>query len=245
MNRSLFASIRADVNFGKFCRLFAPLSPSNSWSSFSVRPSGGKRSIPKPPLLKMELDRKALPVPESSEIPLSPLKAMVLQALSQVPGVTLSSSSNRSPTRLSSASSSLTPAPPLLSSNVASISVPMKLPWTLLAPGRSLTPMMNTPCSLLPAMTLAAPSTAPPIRLSEASSILMPLLPLLPPLRNFLPVTSVPMKLPCTLLPKDSGPNMTIPWAKLPEITLRDSSVVPPIRLSFESMIRIPAPKFG
>src|SRR3972149_10854740 len=72
----------AEVKMGKFWRLLAPVSPSPA--SLGVTPSP-PRSIPQPALENMEFDRMAFPVPEVTNTPRSPLKAMVLPAPPAVP----------------------------------------------------------------------------------------------------------------------------------------------------------------
>lgn len=59
----------------------------------------------------------------------------------------------------------------------------------------------------------------------------------------FVPVTSVPIKLPCTTLPTELEPAMEMP-VLLPEMMLRDAALVPPIRLFGESMMSTPARAF-
>src|SRR5712692_2694984 len=78
----------AEVNTGKFCRLFGPASPSPA--SFAVTPALPK-SIPRPVLSWIELGSMALPVPavEETATPAPPLKAMVLPELAIVPPMVL------------------------------------------------------------------------------------------------------------------------------------------------------------
>lgn len=74
----------AEVMVGKFWRLFSPVSGSSA--SLFVTPSA-LRSMPRPSLSKMELERKLLPVEERKKMsmPSAPLPEMVLAAPGSVP----------------------------------------------------------------------------------------------------------------------------------------------------------------
>ena len=71
-------------------------------------------------------------------------------------------------------------------------SVPMKLPWT--------TPLrLRTPIPPLPEIRLPAPASGPPTMTLPAVRLgLIARTPPLPFPRAFVPVTSVPIRLPCT-----------------------------------------------
>src|SRR5262249_28192947 len=97
-------------------------------------------------------------------------------------------------------------------------SVPMQLPCTVwLDP-----PNRPTPPPLLAEMILRPATVVPATRLFE---------PLIKTPRSLctranVPVTSVPMRLPCTMFPEPSA--MSTPSPILPEIRLRAAGVVPP-----------------
>ncbi len=103
----------------------------------------------------------------------------------------------------------------------------MRLPAKVL-PGAVL-PLSAMPAPLLPEMTLPGgwPGTvaSPPTRLFAVLCMKTPT-PLLP--RSTVPVTSVPMKLPCTVLPplKRRTPSLALPLRRL-----RAAAVVPPTRV--------------
>ena len=85
------------------------------------------------------------------------------------------------------------PNTPLPTAAVPLLFVPMKLPPMVLPVELPI----SMPFWLLPEMTLRAPAGVPPIVLLEPPSIITPSL--LP--RATVPVTSVPMKSPCTMFP--------------------------------------------
>ena len=87
---------------------------------------------------------------------------------------------------------------------------------------------MLTPMSALPEIRLPAPTAVPPMLLFVAPLAISTPWFELP--RSIVPVTSVPMKLPNTLL---SDPGLTISTPLLfPEITFRASADTPPMVLS-------------
>src|SRR5262245_32054926 len=78
------AEITAEVNTGEFWRLLEPVSGSQG-ESLGVTPTGS-RSIPRPLLEKMELDRMALPFAASFTFtPAAPLNAMMFPEAADAP----------------------------------------------------------------------------------------------------------------------------------------------------------------
>ena len=73
-------------NTGKFCRLFAPVSPSHE--SLSVTPFWS-RSIPRPSLEKIKFCRRLLLVAETTMIPVPRLNAIMFPAPGLVPPTVL------------------------------------------------------------------------------------------------------------------------------------------------------------
>ena len=107
-------------------------------------------------------------------------------------------------------------------------SVPIKLPCTLFSK-----PLPREIPRLLAAIMLRAASVSPPMELAMPSfSTPTPVFP-----RERVPVTSVPMKFPCT--PLSVPPTIETPTPIFPEIRLRASGVVPPIVL-FEKVPQKP-----
>ena len=99
----------------------------------------------------------------------------------------------------------------------------------------------HTPTAPLNAMTLPWPGAVPPTKTSGPCAITTPSLPLP---RGSVPVTSVPMKFPCTKLSKtaESAPSpTTTPNTLFPEITLRSAGVAPPIREDAKPPLTPPA----
>ncbi len=149
----------AEARTGKFWRLLAPVSASPASLGVTpvpASPAPPTRLMPSRWLEKKELARMALPVPVAKKLtrtPLSVLKAMVLAAPGAVP-----------PTALLSRELMKTPSPLLPRLRVPVMSVPMKLPWTVLA-----LPLSRMPSSPLPEMTLRAPAAVPPtsVRVAE------------------------------------------------------------------------------
>src|SRR2546427_8631495 len=88
----------------------------------------------------------------------------------------------------------------------------------------------------LPVITLRSAAVVPPIELLRAASRDMPG----PLSRATLPVTSVPIRLPTTTLPRASPPIMRL--APLPEMRFRAASVVPPIVQKLDPVPRTPTP---
>ena len=66
--------------------------------------------------------------------------------------------------------------------------------------------------------------------------------PLLALPRGFVPVTSVPMKLPCTRFPVEGLLSITTPYLPLPEMMFRAAAVVPPTVLSGALESTTPSP---
>src|SRR5215207_7523498 len=145
-------TVLAEVMTGKFCRVLAPVSASPV--SLRVTPSLPK-SIAIPTLEKMELERTRLPTPFPDTVtPAGLLKAMVLASPGAVP-----------PTVLLDASPMYTPWP-LPREPVPFLSVPMRLPSTLLlitvGPIRSVNgSSIETPAPKLPEMRLRAAGVVP------------------------------------------------------------------------------------
>ena len=90
-------------------------------------------------------------------------------------------------------------------------------------------------------MRFPAPAAVPPMvalgPVSDASRI-MPS-PISPISRAFVPVASVPMKLPWMTMP-DELPLLRIPLAMLPEIRFRSPGFSPPMVLFGESVMSMP-----
>ena len=109
-------------------------------------------------------------------------------------------------------------------------SVPIKLPCTVL-----LDPLNRSTPRLFADITLRASTVVPPTRQFEAfiktPRSVFP--------RGSVPVTSVPMKLPCTVFPVP--PNET-PSPMFPEIRLRASGVVPPTVLLDDAPTKMTPP---
>ena len=174
---------------GKFCSLFAPLSASCAeGASFGVTPSA-PRSMPRcrlvVPFEKIELPRMALPNPAVADscTPSSPLKAIVSPSPGWVPPMVL----NPEPAPVK-----VIPAPPLPRALVPFAFVPIRLPST-----RSLLLFENAiPVPLLPEIRLMSAGVDPPtVRLFPLVDTPLAVFP-----RARVPLTSVPMKLPTTLL---------------------------------------------
>src|SRR3954471_9376169 len=87
---------------------------------------------------------------------------------------------------------------------------------------------MPTPPLSLPLMTLPCPRPVPPTRLSCAPLVNSTPRPVLP--RSFMPVTSVPMRFPCTRFPVAVERYMTTPPCPLPLMTF-PAPRPPPIEL--------------
>ncbi len=75
-----------DVNKGKFCSRFGPVSESVLSLTVTKFPP---RSIPRKPFEKIELPRIALPVPAKTLTPIPTLKAILLAAPLCVPPIVL------------------------------------------------------------------------------------------------------------------------------------------------------------
>src|SRR5262249_30072993 len=111
------------------------------------------------------------------------------------------------PTVLREALSRDTPALRLASASVPVASVPMKLPWTALSVAEQRE--MEIPYRVLPETTFRAAGVVPPTVLREALSRDTPA----PRLASAsVPVASVPMKLPWTVLSVAEPPEMEIPY---------------------------------
>ena len=137
--------------------------------------------------------------------PSPPLKAMVLPSSAVMPPTVLFDRTTHTPCWLLPRGVPVTPTP-------------IRLPCS-----RLLLELMLTPVKL-PEMTLPAPAVVPPT-VSPTPSRLTPVeFP-----RAAVPWMSVPMRLPWT---RFLAPPLMLTPLPLPEMTLRASGVVPPIRLS-------------
>ena len=171
---------------GKFCRWFGP--SSRSPGSLGVTPSLFK-SIPSPPLEKMELPRIASPVVLTNRTtftPLPPLPAMILPG---APGPGMP------PIVLLIESATKIPSSALPNSWLPLISVPMKLPCTRLSCMDALSLPRLMPRRPFAEMTLRAPATDPPIVLNALRTLSPSVLP-----RATVPVAVVPMRFPWIVL---------------------------------------------
>ena len=106
---------------------------------------------------------------------------------------------------------------------VPETSVPMKLPCTRFSDGPA---VIVIPRQILPEMTLRAPAFVPPTVLPCPPREIPATLP-----RAAVPVTSVPIRFPCTKFPVGSNPEIVMPFPSLPEIKFLASGTVPPIVL--------------
>src|SRR5262245_30051814 len=148
------------VMTGKFCRLFGPVS--GSCASFGVTPLEA-RSMPRPLLEKIELERMALPVPPTLVTPrplAEVLKAIVLPAPAAAPPIVLP----RTPAAI------VTPGPALPRPLARAELVPMRLPCTRYPVPEPPPEPRNTPPSPFAAITLPAPAVVPPTWIEEPAS---------------------------------------------------------------------------
>ena len=214
----------AEVSIGKFCRLLGPVSASSG--SLAVIPSL-PRSIPSSPLENIELAKMALPVPAvlESPIPAKTLKAILLPAPTPPPIV------------LPEQVAPINTPEELCRAAVPLKSVPMKLFCTKFEFEFEL---RATPVPAFPEITLRAPAVVPPTVLFVAKLSMNTPNRLLP--SATMPLLSVPMKLPCTRLLVAPLPSIPTP-SLLPEIILRASAVVPPIRLLAAPEMKTPSPE--
>src|SRR5215211_461708 len=233
--------VRAEVRLGLFCRSLVPASVSQG--SFALltlvlpRSPAGKsmRSMPKPLLAKIELERMVSVVPTSPKsttpsvaltgLVVSPLKAMVL--FCTVVALLFGACAKMN-----------TPLFPLPRLALPFLSVPMRLPSTLL-----LVPVSKlksvTPASWLPEMRLRLLRKVPPTTTLEVPAAIPSLL--LP--WAVVPAGLVPRKLPWILVPLAStspkslmaesekllitSPLTTVFFAKILSPSAADPAVVP------------------
>src|SRR4051812_38104403 len=113
--------------------------------------------MPRPPLVKMALDRNALPVPETTATPAPVLNAITLPEPAAVPPIVLP----EAPTIRDM------PLPTFGRARLPAASVPMALPRTVLLDE----PEIVSPLPPLPEITLRALASVPPIVLPEAPEI--------------------------------------------------------------------------
>ena len=185
------------ISVGKFCNWFGPVWKPGLLKFTPELP----RSIPRPPLPRIELPRIGFDTTPCWKLklptwtPAAALKAITLASPGAVPPIWL-------PVELTRI-----PAPPLGSPVVPVMSVPTRLPTTTLPAGR---PLLNavktTPVPPLPEIRLPAAPVRPPIVNCRALFSRMP--PLELP-SGEAPVTSVPMKFSAIVPPV--APSTSIP----------------------------------
>ena len=194
------------------------------------------RSIPRPALEKMELPSTALLVaPElCTQIPAKkavhcgappPLKAMMLRALGSVPPTVLSGPLMVIPPELPNGCVPVISAPMIL----PSMRLP-ELPVPRITPVLPLLPEIKFPGGV-PGVVVSPPMTLLAVPLTSTPTFGLP--------KATVPVTSVPMKLPCTVL---DPPNRSTPRL-LVEMMLRAATIAPPTTL-FEPQTKTPRSEF-
>ena len=168
--------------------------------------------MPSSVLPRIVLPRIDVPVPPVTQIP-RVLLAIRLPPAGTAP-IWLEAVPEGPPTR--------TPVSPLPIGWFPLPSVPIALARTAFALARTI----HTPLCVLPEITFPAPAGVPPTVLPEVLKKIPTPSPLA---RAAVPAAVVPMKLPWMTLPSVPRSVITRPIDELPEMTLREAAVVPPI----------------